>query len=150
MPSLWKLGGLSPIGLAKLVYTKFGKEELSTRSASLSYYFLLAVFPMFLFLLSLTGVVAGPDSEIRGRIVAVLGSLVPQSAFTLVQSVLVQTLRHSSGVKLATGILGALWAASGGMGAVVVSDPACKVLLGPPRLAILSRATVAVRATSRP
>jgi membrane protein len=121
MPSLWKLGGLTPVGLAKLVYAKFGKDELSTRSASLSYYFLLAVFPMFLFLLSLTGVLAGPDSQIRERIVSSLGSLVPQSAFTLVQDVLVQTLRHSSGLKLATGIFGALWAASGGMGAVVVS-----------------------------
>jgi hypothetical protein len=50
---LWKLGGLTPWNLGKLVYKKFGQDELSTRSASLSYYFLLAVFPMFLFLLSL-------------------------------------------------------------------------------------------------
>jgi membrane protein len=121
MPSLWKLGGLTPWNLGKLVYKKFGQDELSTRSASLSYYFLLAVFPMFLFLLSLAGLFAGADSKFRADIVSLLGRLAPGSAFALVQSVITQTLKHSSGVKLLTGILGALWAASGGMGAVVVS-----------------------------
>ena len=57
MPSLWKFGGLTPWNLGKLLYKKIGKDELSTRSASLSYYFLLAVFPMFLFLLSLGAVI---------------------------------------------------------------------------------------------
>jgi membrane protein len=38
-----------------------------------------------------------------------------------VHGVIDQTFKASSGVKLAAGILGALWAASGGMGAVIVS-----------------------------
>jgi membrane protein len=121
MPSLWKFGGLTPWNLGKLVYKKIGTDELSTRAASLSYYFLLAVFPMFLFLLSLIGLFAGPDSELRGSIVSSIGRVAPGSAYTLVQNVIAQTLKHSGGVKLAVGILGALWAASGGMGAVVVS-----------------------------
>ena len=49
MPSLWKFGGLSPLSMVQLAITKIGEDELSTRSASLSYYFLLALFPMFLF-----------------------------------------------------------------------------------------------------
>jgi membrane protein len=121
MPSLWKFGGLTPLRLTQLAIKKIDEDELSTRSASLSYYFLLALFPMFLFLVSLVGVFAGHGSALRDNIVMALGRLAPGSASNLVHSVVNQTLTHSSGIKLAAGILGALWAASGGMGAVMTS-----------------------------
>ena len=121
MPSLWKFGGLTPLKLTQLAIKKISKDELSTRSASLSYYFLLALFPMFLFLVSLVGVFAGPGTQLRESVVSGLGRLAPGSASALVQSVINQTFKNSSGIKLAAGILGALWAASGGMDAVVVS-----------------------------
>lgn len=121
MPSLWKFGGLTPLKLTKLIIEKFGKDELGTRSAALSYYFLLALFPMFLFLVSVVGVVAGPGSQLRDSIVSELSRLAPGSATELVHSVVNQTFKNSSGIKLLAGILGALWAASGGMGAVLVS-----------------------------
>jgi uncharacterized BrkB/YihY/UPF0761 family membrane protein len=54
MPSLWKFGGLTPLRLIRLTITKIGKDEVSTRSAALSYYFLLSLFPMFLFVSSVT------------------------------------------------------------------------------------------------
>jgi membrane protein len=121
MPSLWKFGGLTPLKLTQLAITKIGKDELSTRSAALSYYFILALFPMLLFLVSLVGVFAGPGSQLRDSIISGLGRLAPGSASELVHSVVNQTFKSSSGLKLAMGLLGALWAASGGMGAVVVS-----------------------------
>jgi membrane protein len=121
MPSLWKFGGLTPVTLTSLVTKKIGSDELSTRSASLSYYFLLALFPMLLFLVSLVGLFAGPGSQLRESIVSGLGKLAPGSASSLVQSVINQTFKSSNGIKLAVGVLGALWAASGGMGAVLAS-----------------------------
>ena len=121
MPSLWKFGGLTPLNLIKLTAKKIGQDELSTRSAALSYYFLLALFPMLLFLLSLIGVVAGPHSQMRESIVNGLGRMAPGSASQLVHRVVDQTLKASSGIKLAAGILGALWSASGGMSAIVTS-----------------------------
>ena len=121
MPSLWKFGGLTPLGLLKLLIKKLGDDELSTRSASLSYYFLLALFPLFLFLLSLVGAIAGPHSQLQENIVSSMSRLAPGSAAELVRSVVSQTFKASSGIKLAAGMLGALWAASGGMSAVVVS-----------------------------
>jgi uncharacterized BrkB/YihY/UPF0761 family membrane protein len=45
MPSLWKFGGLTPLELTQLAIRKIGEDELSTRSAALSYYFILALFP---------------------------------------------------------------------------------------------------------
>lgn len=121
LPSLWKFGGLTPLSLTRLTVKKIGEDELSTRSASLSYYFLLALFPMVLFLVSMVGVVAGPGSQLRDTIITALGSLAPGSASDLIRNVINQTFKSSSGLKLAAGILGALWAASGGMGAVVTS-----------------------------
>ncbi|MBA3913173.1 MAG: YihY/virulence factor BrkB family protein [Acidobacteriales bacterium] len=121
MPSLWKFGGLTPLKLIQLALTKIGEDELSTRSAALSYYFVLALFPMILFLLSLVGFVAGVHSQLRESIISGLGRLAPGSAAQLIHTVVDQTFKSSSGLKLAAGILGALWAASGGMGAVVVS-----------------------------
>jgi membrane protein len=120
-PSLWKFGGLTPLALIKLAVKKLDEDELSTRSASLSYYFLLALFPLFLFLVSLVGVFAQHGSQLQENIVLALGRLAPGSASELVGSVVHQTFKSSSVIKLAAGILGALWAASGGMGAVVVS-----------------------------
>src|SRR5437764_7741957 len=121
LPSLWKFGGLTPIRLTRAVVRRVNDDELSTRSASLSYYFLLALFPLFLFLVSLIGVFAGRDSQLQHTIMNSLSRLAPGSAADLVHSVVGQTFKASGGIKLAAGILGALWAASGGMGAVVVS-----------------------------
>lgn len=121
MASLWKLGGLTPLKLAQLGIKKIDEDELSTRSAALSYYFVLALFPMFLFLVSLIGLIAGNGSPMGDKIMATLGSLAPGSASGVVQQVIHQTVKNSGGVKLAAGIVGALWAASGGMGAIVTS-----------------------------
>lgn len=121
LPSLWKFGGLTPLKLGQTTYKKIGQDELSTRSAALSYYFLGALFPMLLFLVSLVAVVAGPGSELRDKIITGIGRLAPGSASSLIHAVINQTFKSSSGIKLAAGIIGALWAASGGVGAVVSS-----------------------------
>lgn len=121
MPSLWKFGGLTPILLTQRAITKMGKDELSTRSAALSYYFILALFPMLLFIVSLIGIFAGQNSELRETIFSALGHLVPGSASDLMHTVIGQTAKSSSALKIGAGILGALWAASAGVSAVVVS-----------------------------
>ncbi len=121
LPSLWKFGGLSPIVLVQRGYQKIGEDELSTRASALSYYFLLALFPMFLFLISLIGVFMGQNNQLRENILSGVGRLAPGSASGLIHSVLDEIAKSSSGIKAAAGILGALWAASAGMAAVVVS-----------------------------
>ena len=120
-PSLWKLGGLTPIQLIKLAYQKINSDQLGTRSSSLSYYFILALFPMLLFLVSLVGVFAGRTSHFRETILSAVGGLAPGSASALIHNVVDQTFKSGSGIKVAFGIIGALWAASGGMSAVVGS-----------------------------
>ena len=76
---------------------------------------------MLLFIVSLIGLFAGPHSELRESIFTALGQLAPDSASELVRSVVSQVVQASSPLKVAAGILGALWAASAGVGAVIVS-----------------------------
>lgn len=121
MPSLWKFGGLTPLQLIRLAVKKIGEDELSTRPAALSYYFLGALFPMLLFLLSLLGLFAGAGTQFRDTIIASLARVLPGTASNLIGNVLHQVIKSSSGIKLAAGIVGALWSASGGVAAVVTS-----------------------------
>lgn len=121
VPSLWKLGGLTPLQLTRLALQRIGADELGTRSASLSYYFILALFPMLLFVVSLVGIFAGRASHFRETILTAVGRLAPGSASALIHNVVSETFKSGSGIKLAFGIIGALWAASGGMSAIVGS-----------------------------
>ena len=101
LPSLWKFGGLTPLKLIRLSFKRIGEDELSTRSAALSYYFLGALFPMLLFLVSLVGVFAGPGSQMRETVVTGLGRLAPGSASDLVHRVIDQTFKSSTGTSTA-------------------------------------------------
>jgi membrane protein len=121
VPSLWKLGGLTPLQLTRLAIKKIGSDELGTRSAALSYYFILALFPMLLFLVSVVGIFAGHASHFRDTILNAVGRLAPGSASNLIHHVVDETFKSGSGIKVAFGIIGALWAASGGMSAIIGS-----------------------------
>lgn len=48
MESAWALGGLSIVQLGKLVWIAIGHNEILDRSATLSYYFIFALFPTLL------------------------------------------------------------------------------------------------------
>ena len=56
--SPWKLGGLTPLQLAKRVYHEVDEDEVLTRSAALAYYFVSALIPMIFFLMATLGLFA--------------------------------------------------------------------------------------------
>jgi membrane protein len=118
MASLWKFGGLSPKELAKRVWNEIQQDEVFGRAAQLSYYFLLALFPLLIFLTSIIGLVIGRESGIRENLFKYLAQVMPPTAFQLVESTMQEVAAASSGGKISFGILAALWAASNGMGAI--------------------------------
>lgn len=87
-------------------------------AAQLSYYFLLALFPLLLFLITLLGYFAETGSELRTNLIIYLATVMPPSAITLVHSTLDEIGKARGAGKLSLGILAALWAASNGMGAI--------------------------------
>ncbi len=116
--SIWKLGGLSWKDLAKRVWAEMQDDDVFGRAAQLAYYFLLALFPLLLFLVSLLGYFAGENSELRSDMFRYLSAVLPGEASDLVSKTISDVTQGSGGGKLSFGILAALWAASNGMGAV--------------------------------
>jgi membrane protein len=120
-PSVWELGGLSWKELGKRVWQQIEEDDVWGRAAQLSYYFLLALFPLLIFLTSLLGYVAGENSDLKEGLLNYLSQVVPGSAASLINTTVHQVTEGSGGGKLSFGILATLWAASNGMGAIVSS-----------------------------
>lgn len=121
MASHWKLGGLTWTDLGKRVWSEIEKDEVFGRAAQLAYYFLLALFPLLLFLTSVIGLVMGTDTGLRESLFNYLGKVLPSSASQLVSTTVFEVTSASGGGKIVFGILAALWAASNGMGAITQS-----------------------------
>ncbi|HVO59785.1 MAG TPA: YihY/virulence factor BrkB family protein [Terriglobales bacterium] len=117
--SIWKLGGLSPRQLTRRVYSQIGTDYLMSRASDLAYNFLLAAFPMLLFLISLFGLFASQSKHLQASLFFYLSHVLPPDAFTLVQHTLSEIIRKSGGGKLAFGLVFAIWAGSGGMSSLM-------------------------------
>lgn len=118
MASLWGFGGLTWKDLGKRVLSEVQEDEVFGRSAGLAYYFLLALFPLLLFLTSVIGLLLGSGTGLRHSLFNYLSQVLPGSAFQLVDSTMYEISTASSGAKITLGVLAALWAASNGMGAI--------------------------------
>lgn len=123
--SLWKFGGLTPLALLKRAYGEIERDELWTRSASLSYYFLLALFPALLFMVSMLGMFAGPGTALREGLFENFSRVLPSEAAGLVSKTVNEVHLQSGVVKVIMGLLMALWAASGGMTAIITTLNIC-------------------------
>jgi membrane protein len=121
MKSLWALRNISWFQLAKRVWTEIGKDRVFARAAELSYYFLLALFPMLIFLTSVIGIILGSGSGTRHALFNYLAHIMPPSAFQLLDATMYEVTESSGSGKLSFGLLAALWAASNGMSAITDS-----------------------------
>jgi membrane protein len=108
-------GGLALKELAKRVWREANADNVFGRAAELAYYFLLALFPMLIFLTAMVGFLPG----LRENIMESLAAIVPGDAMALVRETLKDVTEHSSTGLLSFGILGTLWAASNGVAAVM-------------------------------
>jgi membrane protein len=118
MSSRWDFHGQTWQLVAKRVWADIGKDKIFSHAAELAYYFLLALFPLLLFLTSVIGVVIGSGTGLRHSLFNYLGKVLPGSASQLVSDTMFEVSSASGGGKMSFGILAALWAASNGMGAI--------------------------------
>ncbi|HYJ47743.1 MAG TPA: YihY/virulence factor BrkB family protein [Pyrinomonadaceae bacterium] len=116
--SLWGLGGLSWKDLGKRVWSEANEDDVWGRAAQLSYYFLLALFPLLLVLMAFLGIFADKGTELRQNLVGYLGQVMPASAGELVQKTIEELSSSAGGGKISFGLVATLWAASNGMGAI--------------------------------
>lgn len=116
--SLWALGGITWKELGRRVWREADEDDVFGRAAQLAYYFLLALFPLLIFLTTLFGYFAGEASDLRVNLLRYFATVLPSSAADLVGTTLNGVIDGAGGGKLSFGILATLWAASNGMGAI--------------------------------
>jgi membrane protein len=102
----------------KRLVNRINQDKIFGRAAQLSYYFLLALFPLLLFLINILGYLAQQGTLFRDKLLVYVAALMPASAFLLVHNTLDEVSAASGKGKLSFGLLAALWAASNGMGAI--------------------------------
>lgn len=116
--SMWTLNGLSWKKMGLRVWTEMNADDVFGGAAKLAYYFLLALFPLLIFLTSTIGLIVGSETSMRNTLFQYLARVMPSSAFQLIDSTMLEVTSASSAGKLSFGLLLALWAASNGMGAI--------------------------------
>ena len=110
------------LGVAKRAFSEFKDDNVTDWSAALTYYAVLALFPgivVFVSLLSIFG--QGPDT-VQKLLDAIQGIGVPQDALESIRkpiSDVVNLQGGKAGFALVAGVLGALWSASGYIGAFI-------------------------------
>jgi membrane protein len=115
----WRISGWRWKTFAGHVWRKVNADDVLNRAAILSFYFLLALFPLLLFLTALLGSFAEAGTELRQNLLTYLRAIVPVSASDLINTTVEEISQKSSGGKLSFGLLTSLWFASSGMGAII-------------------------------
>src|SRR6266571_235980 len=81
-------------------------------AAALSYYFVLSLFPALIFLSAVVAYLPVPD--LFNQALALMAQFLPADSMGLVRRVVADVISPNKGTFLSFGILGSLWAASGG------------------------------------
>lgn len=99
----------------KHVYEKVKSDEATSLAAQLAYYFLLSIFPLMIFLITLLPYLPISQSDIM----EILHMYAPKETVKLLESNLDQIMNNRSGGLLSFGILAAIWSASNGINAII-------------------------------
>lgn len=119
IPSIWKLGGLTWRQLSSRTWHQFWKDRVLDQSAMLSFYLLLSIFPLCLFLIALLGLLLQSGPVLKETLHQYFAAVLPPSASTLIDATLGEISRGSGTLKLSVALLFTWWSASQGMLALV-------------------------------
>jgi len=95
-------------------YADVIRNHTTQMAAALSYYFVLSLFPALIFLSAVVAYLPVPD--LFGQALGLMGQFIPPDSMGLV---LADVVTPNRGAFLSFGILGTLWAASGGFSAAI-------------------------------
>src|SRR5579871_5779601 len=113
--SIWNLGGLPVRELAYRVWGGINQTDLINRAYELAYNFLLAVFPLLLFLVAFFGALASGSGPLRNTLLTYIQPALPPAAYHLLSSTFEEVTHNAGGGKITLGLLFLLFAGSGGM-----------------------------------
>ncbi|PYX37675.1 MAG: ribonuclease BN [Acidobacteria bacterium] len=113
--SIWDLGGLTWRELGRRTWGGVNQNDLINRAYELAYNFMLAVFPLLLFLIELLRIFAVEGGKLIGDLFFYAQQALPPAAYKVLTSTVNEVTQNSSGGKLTFGLVFALYAASGGV-----------------------------------
>jgi membrane protein len=112
---------LDVIRAGRDLFHQYVRDDVAGLAAELAYNFFLALFPFFIFVAALgslvTSMLAIPDPVEQA--LDLFGQALPRSAEELIRPQLDEVIRNQSPGLLSLGILGAIWAATGGTLAIM-------------------------------
>jgi membrane protein len=98
-------------------YADVAQNHTMQMAAALAYYFVLSIFPALIFLSAVVAYLPVPD--LFNQALALMARFLPADSMGLVRTVLGDVITPNRGTFLSFGILGTLWAASGGFAAII-------------------------------
>src|SRR5690349_20908664 len=98
-------------------YDDVGDNHTLQVDAALSYYFVMSLFPALIFLSAIVAYLPVPD--LFNQALNLMGRFVPADSMGMVRKVLADAVTPNRGAFLSVGLLGTLWAASGGFSAAI-------------------------------
>ena len=108
------------VGIAKAVFARFGRDNISLVAAGIAFYILAAIFPALAAMVSIYGLFADP-SQVAGRVGGLEGVLPPEALKILTDGL--NNFANKSGSQLSLALLVslviALWSARAGMSSVM-------------------------------
>jgi membrane protein len=106
----WALGTLTVKEFFSCVWKEMNEDDVFSIAAQLAYYFLFALFPLLLFLVTLIGFL--PIENLYSEMAGFISQVLPQEAVTLVQGNIDAITQEQRGGLLSVGLIATLWAAS--------------------------------------
>jgi membrane protein len=106
------------VATLKRAFAEFRADDMPTWAAALTYYAVLSLFPALIVFVALLGVF-GEYPKTSDAVLEVIGRLGPESAVQTLRDTIEGVVRDSggAGALLGVGLLGAIWSASGYIGA---------------------------------
>jgi membrane protein len=103
--------------IATNVFRDVDEKHIMAFAAGLSYYFVLSVFPLLIFVSAVVAYL--PVSTLFNQIVGVLATVVPPDSMAVVKKILADVLLSRHGGLLTFGIVFTVWSASSGFAAMI-------------------------------
>jgi membrane protein len=116
---VWRLGGLSWVELARRTFRRSGADGIVGQSAKLSFYLLLSLFPLLLFVIALLGWLLQTHGLPEQALDHYIGTVLPDPAAVSVQAILERATRESGFLRLSFTLLFTWWSSLLGMRAVI-------------------------------
>ncbi|QQK81476.1 YihY/virulence factor BrkB family protein [Salicibibacter cibi] len=99
----------------KMLFQKFQNDETTGLAAQLAYYFLLSLFPLLLFILTLLPYFSLPINQV----IEWIQDFAPGDTGQMIAGNVSSLLSETRGGLLSVGLIGTLWTASGGISAFI-------------------------------